>query len=416
MQPDAEAVARAPPRPTSQGSDARHRSALQRPSKARARNSSAASTWRPAPPPRSSPCAATCSHAARSDASRRSTRPDASAGVVVQPRLPRAAPHRLADAGRDPGEDHRLRGRARDPGLGRPAPPPRSGGPALLCLLPSLAGRRAADLRRGGADAAASPSSIQPCCSEAPKNGEPGEQADHGGVLLDLQLPGRPARHLLRQLPDQAGGRGPAERAREPEDLRHAVTGAEFRRAGLVRCSADTDTNLVTPSERQRLAVLSDPDWAHTSRSQEPSSPLLLRLAAHYFLRGKTGDGRPLDPVARFHLGNGARLERINWQGDISPKGLREAHGLMCNYRYEVKDIEKQPRGLRERGRRCRLAPGARPAEDRAGRPEAASSCRCGLSPGGWPEQRLTSYGCSRSERSALANTEGECGRFEHLG
>jgi malonyl-CoA decarboxylase len=45
--------------------------------------------------------------------------------------------------------------------------------------------------------------------------------------------------------------------------------------------------------------------------------------------------------VARFHLGNGARLERINWQGDISAKGLREAHGLMCNYRYELKDIEK---------------------------------------------------------------------------
>ena len=45
--------------------------------------------------------------------------------------------------------------------------------------------------------------------------------------------------------------------------------------------------------------------------------------------------------MARFHLGNGARLERINWQGDISAKGLREAHGLMCNYRYELKDIEK---------------------------------------------------------------------------
>jgi malonyl-CoA decarboxylase len=69
--------------------------------------------------------------------------------------------------------------------------------------------------------------------------------------------------------------------------------------------------------------------------------PLLMRLAAHYFLDAKNRDGYPLDPVARFHLGNGARLERINWQGDISAKGLREAHGLMCNYRYELKDIEK---------------------------------------------------------------------------
>jgi malonyl-CoA decarboxylase len=45
--------------------------------------------------------------------------------------------------------------------------------------------------------------------------------------------------------------------------------------------------------------------------------------------------------VARFHLGNGARLERINWLGDPSPKGLAEAHGLMVNYRYEIKDIER---------------------------------------------------------------------------
>ena len=66
-----------------------------------------------------------------------------------------------------------------------------------------------------------------------------------------------------------------------------------------------------------------------------------MRLAAHYFLNVKTADGQPIDPVARFHLGNGARLERINWLGDTSAKGLREAHGLMVNYRYEIRDIEK---------------------------------------------------------------------------
>jgi malonyl-CoA decarboxylase len=66
-----------------------------------------------------------------------------------------------------------------------------------------------------------------------------------------------------------------------------------------------------------------------------------MRLAAHYFLSVKTPDGQPIDPVARFHLGNGARLERINWLGDTSAKGLNEAHGLMVNYRYEIRDIEK---------------------------------------------------------------------------
>ena len=66
-----------------------------------------------------------------------------------------------------------------------------------------------------------------------------------------------------------------------------------------------------------------------------------MALAAHYFLLAKARDGRPVDPVARFHLGNGARLERINWQGDVSEKGLREAHGLMVNYRYDLREIEK---------------------------------------------------------------------------
>ncbi len=108
----------------------------------------------------------------------------------------------------------------------------------------------------------------------------------------------------------------------------------------LEHVRAGDSSMLVSPAEAERLHVLQDPAWVDTAAA-EPLRPLLLRLAAHYFLNAKTGDGHPIDPVARFHLGNGARLERINWQGDISPKGLREAHGLMCNYRYELKDIEK---------------------------------------------------------------------------
>jgi malonyl-CoA decarboxylase len=104
--------------------------------------------------------------------------------------------------------------------------------------------------------------------------------------------------------------------------------------------SADS-ARLVSPEERERLAVLSDPDWAASDALAEALRPILLRLAATYFLNEKAGDGRPLDPVARFHLGNGARLERINWLGDTSMKGLKEAHGLMVNYRYELRDIEK---------------------------------------------------------------------------
>ena len=64
-------------------------------------------------------------------------------------------------------------------------------------------------------------------------------------------------------------------------------------------------------------------------------------LAAHYFLKARTPKGRLIDSVARFHLGNGARLERIDWLGDLSPKGLRESAGIMVNYLYRLEDIEK---------------------------------------------------------------------------
>jgi malonyl-CoA decarboxylase len=108
----------------------------------------------------------------------------------------------------------------------------------------------------------------------------------------------------------------------------------------LARTRADPESNLIDDAERERLLLLDDPDWIYTY-GNEAVRPLLMRVAAHYFLNVKTREGYPVDPVARFHLGNGARLERINWQGDISAKGLREAHGLMCNYRYELKEIEK---------------------------------------------------------------------------
>jgi len=67
---------------------------------------------------------------------------------------------------------------------------------------------------------------------------------------------------------------------------------------------------------------------------------LLGQMMAHYMLRARTSSGRVIDPVARFHLGNGARLERINVGGNLSDRGLRESHGVMVNYRYELDDIE----------------------------------------------------------------------------
>ena len=66
-----------------------------------------------------------------------------------------------------------------------------------------------------------------------------------------------------------------------------------------------------------------------------------MRAAAWYFLHARSKQGTPLDPVARFHLGNGARLERINWLGDTSERAIAQAYGLMVNYQYDLDDIEK---------------------------------------------------------------------------
>jgi len=67
---------------------------------------------------------------------------------------------------------------------------------------------------------------------------------------------------------------------------------------------------------------------------------MLLRCAAQYL--GRTLDnGKPFDAVARFHLGNGARVERLNWAGDPSSKGVKQSYGLMVNYLYDLRRLDK---------------------------------------------------------------------------
>ena len=71
-----------------------------------------------------------------------------------------------------------------------------------------------------------------------------------------------------------------------------------------------------------------------------PLAEPLTQLCATYLLNGAVGNESAADPVARFHLHNGASLERINWLADTSKKGLRESLGLMVNYLYEPRAIE----------------------------------------------------------------------------
>jgi malonyl-CoA decarboxylase len=78
--------------------------------------------------------------------------------------------------------------------------------------------------------------------------------------------------------------------------------------------------------------------WEDPDRAEALRAPLT-RLCAEYLTASNGGRG-PRDPVARFHLGNGARLERVNWLGNTAPRGMRESHGLMVNYLYGLQSIE----------------------------------------------------------------------------
>jgi malonyl-CoA decarboxylase len=106
----------------------------------------------------------------------------------------------------------------------------------------------------------------------------------------------------------------------------------------------------VTDEDRALLENLEKPDWFTNAELAAQLRAVLEPLAAYYFLKARTPKGRLIDSVARFHLGNGARLERINWLGDLSPKGLRESAGIMVNYLYRLEDIEKNHEAYANQG------------------------------------------------------------------
>ena len=138
---------------------------------------------------------------------------------------------------------------------------------------------------------------------------------------------------LIKQVVDELG--------RELPGLENFVTLSPVPgfAAWLVRERRAEASHALTPKDHRILDALDEKDW-----HDDPPEALrkaLLSAAAYYFLRDRTPKGAPVDPVARFHLGNGARLERLNFLGDRSTKALKQAHGLMVNYSYRLEDIEK---------------------------------------------------------------------------
>lgn len=103
---------------------------------------------------------------------------------------------------------------------------------------------------------------------------------------------------------------------------------------------ADEGTSLVTPAERKTLGLLGEPNWFRNAEHRTALQPVLTRLMAHYLVNEKRGKS-PVDPVARFHLRNGARLDSINWLGDTSNERMRQSCGFLVNYVYDLPTIEK---------------------------------------------------------------------------
>jgi malonyl-CoA decarboxylase len=113
--------------------------------------------------------------------------------------------------------------------------------------------------------------------------------------------------------------------------------------------------NLLKSSERKALniamgrkwgtkgglkATLVNNDWCTNENLSNALQKPLQRLAAQYLTTIKIKDGRVSDQVAHFHLSNGAIMERLNWMGDTSEKGIKQSAGLMINYLYNLDRIE----------------------------------------------------------------------------
>jgi malonyl-CoA decarboxylase len=145
------------------------------------------------------------------------------------------------------------------------------------------------------------------------------------------------------------------ELSKKSKSLKHFVTLSpvpDFRK-WLDPILFSGDESILTPSEikavkggtdndnaSKGLLELLNSDWNRDPGRAKILKPILMRLCAHYLIHEKRGD-KTFDPVANFHLTNGARIERLNWSGDLSEKGMRHSAGIMVNYYYKLSEIEK---------------------------------------------------------------------------
>ncbi len=118
---------------------------------------------------------------------------------------------------------------------------------------------------------------------------------------------------------------------------------------------ANGEPNLLNPGERKALSavagrsggakgtlksLLGNPEWANNSTMSEALYAPLMRLCARYLIKEKGLNKRALDPVAHFHLTNGASMENLNWRADLSARGIKNSAGIMINYLYDLGRVE----------------------------------------------------------------------------
>ena len=154
---------------------------------------------------------------------------------------------------------------------------------------------------------------------------------------------------LIKRVVEELSARIP-----QPEDVRHAVADPRVSAPGWTRSLPRTSRGccrtrsppasasaMPAPSGEQALAgILAKRGWWREAGLRKTAEPVLLRLCARYLLVEANGGKRARDPVAHFHLSNGARVERLNMLGDTSEKGSKESATLMVNYLYDPAKIE----------------------------------------------------------------------------
>jgi malonyl-CoA decarboxylase len=106
----------------------------------------------------------------------------------------------------------------------------------------------------------------------------------------------------------------------------------------------DREFELLPAEPARALARLSAADWD----ADEAIKPVLMALCARYLTSAP--EGRAIDPVANFHLSNGASVERIDWMADASPTGRARSFGVMTNYLYEADRIAERAEAYATRG------------------------------------------------------------------